>query len=197
MDRFCFSEVPMEMTAYDAEGRRKYLNSRENERFLRASQQLPEDQAAFCLTIYFTGCRITEALNLTGADIETDSGVIVIRSLKKRHRSHIRRLPIPADLAEALRVLNGEHPDQRLWDYSRTTAWRIIKEVMKNAKISGPQATAKGLRHAFGVRGAMNQIPLTVIQKWMGHSALKTTAIYLDVQEEEQRKLIARTWENP
>ena len=184
----------MKPSAYSADGRRKYLNGTENDRFLATVQQLPGDEAAFCLTIYFTGCRISEALNLTVGDIDTESDVIMIRTLKKRDRPESRRLPIPDSLAETLRAQNGEHPDQRLWSYSRSTAWRLIKRVMKQAGIEGPQATPKGLRHAFGVRGAMNQVPLTSIRKWMGHAALTTTAIYLDVQDDEQRELIARTW---
>ena len=184
----------MKSSAYDPSGRRKYLNGSENQKFLAGVQQLLGVEAAFCLTIYYTGCRISEALNIAADDIDAETNVIVIHTLKKRDRPESRRLPIPDSLAETLRGLADERPDQRLWNFSRSTAWRLIKRVMNEAEITGPQATPKGLRHAFGVRGAMNQVPLTSIRKWMGHSDLATTAIYLDVQDEEQRELIARTW---
>jgi hypothetical protein len=34
-------------------------------------------------------------------------------------------------------------------------------------------------------------------KKWLGHARLETTAIYLDVSGEEERKLAARLWEYP
>ncbi|MEM7015424.1 MAG: site-specific integrase [Verrucomicrobiota bacterium] len=183
----------MDLT-YDAAGRRKYLNESENERFLAEANKLSDAKAAFCLTIYYTGCRISEALNLKPSNVEMESGVVLIRTLKKRDRVVVRRLPIPMNLAEALAALNGERRNQRLWTFSRSTGWRLIKRVMKNAEIRGPQASPKGLRHAFGVRSVMNQVPVTAIRKWMGHSSLETTTIYLDVQDNEQRELIRRTW---
>ncbi len=65
---------------------------------------------------------------------------------------------------------------------------------MIDAGIDGVHATVKGLRHAFGVRGALGKVPLSVIQRWMGHSDPTTTAIYLAVRDDEERALIRRTW---
>ena len=67
---------------------------------------------------------------------------------------------------------------------------------MKAAGISGIHATTKGLRHAFGVRGATKQIPTNVIQGWMGHADPSTTAIYLAVKDEEERALIEKHGDN-
>jgi integrase len=52
------------MSAYDAEGRRKYLSREEGKKFVGKAAQLPREKALFCLTIYYTGCRISEAVNL-------------------------------------------------------------------------------------------------------------------------------------
>ena len=49
-------------------------------------------------------------------------------------------------------------------------------------------------KDAFGVRAALANIPVSIIQRWMGHSHPVTTAIYLEVRDEEERKMIARTW---
>lgn len=43
-----------------------------------------------------------------------------------------------------------------------------------------PQRVPKGLRHGFGVNAAVNDIPLNMLQKWLGHAQLSTTAIYAD-----------------
>lgn len=59
------------------------------------------------------------------------------------------------------------------------TGWRKIKEIMAEANIKGAQATPKGLRHGFGVYAIADcEIPLNMVQKWLGHAEIKTTAIY-------------------
>lgn len=181
-------------SAYDSGGRRKYLTKSEGLRFLRLASSLGTSRRLFCEVIHFTGCRISEALNLTGEDIDQGQSLLRIRCLKKRDRIVTRRVPVPDRLAKDLRLLASESKGERLWDFSRTTGWRVIKGVMSDAGIAGIHATAKGLRHGFGVRGALGKVPVNVIQRWMGHSDPSTTAIYLAVRDDEERELIKRTW---
>ena len=137
---------------------------------------LPRPEALFCLTIYYTGCRISEALALRPQAVDLEARAILIRSLKKRDKHEIRRIPAPAFLVKALLEIATERAGASLWTFSRTTGWRTVKRVMKAAGISGIHATTKGLRHGFGVRGAMVQIPMHLIQSWMGHADPMTTA---------------------
>ena len=185
---------PSAESAYDHEGRRKYLSRTEGRKFVQHAASLPRAEALFCLAIYYTGCRLSEALALRRQDVDAESKAVLIRSLKKRDKHEIRRLPIPGFLVDGLLNIAPTEANQPLWPFSRTTGWRIIKSVMKAATISGIHATTKGLRHGFGVRGAMMQIPLNLIQGWMGHADASTTAIYLDVRDEEERALIEKTW---
>lgn len=180
---------------HDREGRRKYLSRQEGQRFLERVVLLPTPRALFCLTLYYTGCRISEALSLRWCDLDFEMKVLLIRSLKKRSRKEIRRVPIPDFLVEAIKsVAPSSRLEDRMWVFSRTSGWRIIKRVMREAAISGVHATSKGLRHGFGVRGALGQVPLSQIQRWMGHADATTTAIYLAVQDDEERVLIEKTW---
>lgn len=181
-------------SAYDREGRRKYLTHPEGRRFLKCSRRLARKESLFCMTIFYTGMRISEALALTMQDIDFATGVVRVRTLKKREQKEFRRIPVPNSLLAGLRKLADEKSERPLWSFSRTTAWRLIKRVMVAAEITGIHATAKGLRHAFGVRGALAKIPLNLLQLWFGHSQSATTAIYLDVRDEEERELIQRTW---
>jgi integrase len=180
-------------SAYDSEGRRKYLTKSEGQRFLRHAAELPRQDALFCLTIYYSGCRISEALALRKQDIDLEMKRVLIRSLKKRDKMEIRRVPLPGFLVKELSKMPDQRGD-RLWPFSRWRGWRVIKAVMKAAEISGTHATTKGLRHGFGVRGAMVQIPVSLIQSWMGHADPSTTAIYLAVRDDEERQLIEKTW---
>ena len=62
------------------------------------------------------------------------------------------------------------------------------------AGISGPQASPKGLRHGFGVAAVQAGIPLNMVQKWLGHAQLSTTAIYADAVGAEEQVIVERMW---
>ena len=81
-----------------------------------------------------------------------------------------------------------------LWSWGRATAWRRVSEVMSMAGISGPQASPKGLRHGFGVVAVQAGIPLNMVQKWLGHAQLSTTAIYADAVGAEEQAIAERMW---
>lgn len=82
------------------------------------------------------------------------------------------------------------------WSMSRTTAWRMVKRVMRNAEIEGPQATPKGLRHGFGVAMVTsdNPLPLHILADLMGHSSTATTEIYTRVLAGEKQKMVLQAW---
>ena len=65
---------------------------------------------------------------------------------------------------------------------------------MREANIHGACASPKGLRHGFGIHAVSSGVPLTLVAKWMGHSSIKTTAIYTNAVGEEERKLAGRMW---
>ena len=77
----------------------------------------------------------------------------------------------------------------RLWRWSRTTAWRYVKAVMAAAGITGTPAMPKGLRHGFGVNAFQSNVPPHLVQRWLGHASLRTTAIYGDVIGPEERAI--------
>lgn len=67
---------------------------------------------------------------------------------------------------------------------------------MEKAGITGVKSTAKGLRHGFAIFALVEKkIPITTVQKWLGHANLETTAIYANALGIEERKLATRLWE--
>ena len=76
-----------------------------------------------------------------------------------------------------------------------TTAWTRVKVLMRRAGVGGPCAVPKGLRHGFAVEGTSERmVPLNVMQKWLGHARIETTAIYANALGKEERELASRTW---
>jgi integrase/recombinase XerD len=183
---------------YTSAGQRKYLTPAERVRFLEAAHACPrEDLRTLCLTLAYTGCRISEALALTAGSIERDAGFIAIRSLKKRKRAVVfREVPVPTELFDMLRKVHRlEDRSTRLWRLSRCRAWQLVKGIMHEAGIvPGPHATPRGLRHSFGLHAIRSGVPINLVQRWLGHASMTTTAIYLQAIGDEEREIAARMW---
>ncbi len=189
---------------YDSAGQRKYLTKEERAAFLATAEQASRDVRSLCMALTYTGCRISEALQLTADRVDLSGKVIVFESLKKRRNGIYRAVPVPQDVLTTLELVHGLREAQRgrdggksvrLWPWARVTAWRRVHEVMDSAGISGPQASPKGLRHGFGVAAVQAGIPLNMVQKWLGHAQLSTTAIYADAVGAEEISIAARMWD--
>lgn len=180
-------------TLYDLKGRRKYLTHSERMRFLAGVESLPQERKLFCLVLLFTGCRISEALQLTVERIDGELSQLVLKTLKRRNPDEQRAVPIPASLAtELIEFTSGKKGV--VWPFSRRTGWRIIKTTMMEVQIHGIQACPKGLRHGFGIANAENNVPISKTQVWMGHANIETTMIYQNAVGEEERMFAERTW---
>jgi integrase len=185
---------------YTHGGARKYLTGAERTRFIGAAERCGRaDVRALCLTLAYTGCRISEALALTPSAITADEGAIILRSLKRRNGAvAYREVPVPATLLSLLEEtfgLRARAATARLWPLSRSRAWFLIKRVMADAGIApGIHATPKGLRHGFGLHAVRSGVPLNLVQRWLGHASMTTTAIYLQAIGDEERELAARMW---
>ncbi|WP_241479137.1 tyrosine-type recombinase/integrase [Leisingera sp. ANG-M1] len=171
-------------------GHRKYLNAVERDRFTAAAHAQPDKACLLCLTLLWTGGRLSEVLALKPEHISRDEGAVIFRTLKKRDQIVFRQVPVPRSLITALS--EGKKP---LFPWQRTQAWTIVKSVMQDACISGPQATARGLRHSFAVHAVTRGVPLHLIQRWLGHSRLETTAIYSQALGPEERQIAERMWD--
>jgi integrase/recombinase XerD len=182
---------------FDASGQRKYLTPTQRREFLRVAQDAAGPVSTFCATLGLTGCRISEALGLTGSRVDVAGGILLFESLKKRRRGIYRGVPVPPAFLETLASVHDllSLRDARLWEWSRTTAWRRVKEVLDAAEIRGLCASPKGVRHAFGIKAVTSEVPLPMIQKWLGHSRLATTAIYTNAIGPEEQEIARRMWD--
>lgn len=193
-----YSRDDQEGSLYTPTGERKYLTPDERQAFISAARLTDRPEVgSFCLTLALTGCRISEALAVTGASVIPDRGCLVLRCLKKRRAGIFRDVPVPDDLIDLLLSVHrtdGQRSD-RLWTLSRGRYWHLVKEVMAAAGIKhGPHATPKGLRHAFGLHAIRSGVPLNLVQRWLGHASMTTTAIYLQALGDEEREIASRMW---
>lgn len=191
-----------EETLFDINGHRLYLTQAERQAFYQAAKNTDRETRTFCHCLYMTGCRISEALEVSVDRIDMEEQTIIFRTLKKRTKTVYRSVPVPSDYLDALDMVHGireakqQGKTPKLWTFSRSTAWRKVKAVMIEAGIDTalPHATAKGLRHAYGIHAIASGVPVTELKTLLGHADLKTTSIYLNTQGAEKRALVSRMW---
>ena len=66
---------------HDALGRRLYLTPGERAAFLRTALGHDRPVRTFCSLLYYTGCRISEALHVTPRQVDFADQVIIVESL--------------------------------------------------------------------------------------------------------------------
>lgn len=190
-------------TLYSPEGLRLYLTAAERLAFYEAAKDAERLTRTFCHTLHISGCRISEALEMPVERVDLEAKALTFRTLKKRRSGVYRVVPVPDSYIDSLDMVHGVREAQRqgktslrLWSWHRATAWRKVKAVMIEAGIDTalPHATAKGLRHAFGIHAIDSGVPVTELQQLLGHADIRTTQMYLNAQGEEKRSLSARMW---
>ena len=162
--------------------------------FLRAADDAAPETRALAHVLAYTGCRISEALTLCRHQLDPSCHALTLRTLKWRRIAY-RVVPIPREVTTMLLALPvHQQAPERFFVWHRSTAWRRIKTVMAAARLDGPQASPKGLRHGFGHRALQKNVPPSLAQRWLGHRDPRTTAIYQNAVGEDERAFAERMW---
>jgi len=185
---------------YATKNQRKYTNRKERNAFLLAAKDSPGPVRTLCHVIAMTGCRPSEALALTSDCVDFGIGSLVFRTLKQRNAVRMRAIPVPPDLLADLDLVYDIKAHQkkgeavRLFPYTRQYVHKHVRAVMHKAGVYGPIACPRGLRHGFGVLAIEVAKDPWMVMKWLGHTDLKNTLVYMAAQGEEERRAIAGTW---
>ncbi|HID04281.1 MAG TPA: site-specific integrase [Aigarchaeota archaeon] len=149
----------------------------ERARKLRESGELELSDYLFFGFVFFTGCRISEILNLKKKDINLKRLVAIIRQLKKR-KEFKREVIIPEFLREDLKVyLEGLEENKRLFPFARNTAYLKVKALTG----FNPHA----FRHTFAIEILKRTNNLEYARRLLGHSNYNTLKHYLDFTVED------------
>lgn len=137
-------------------------------------------------TMYYTGGRISEIINLKIKDVDLENKIIYIIDGKG---GKDRKIPINNKLLKILknyknniRVVdkysNNFFANKRSGLVSSSYVNKIIKEASITSNIN-KKISAHTLRHSFGTNLLNKGASLVSIQKLLGHSNLSVTSIYL------------------
>lgn len=137
-------------------------------------------------TLYATGMKMSNLINLRTSDVNAKIGYIYCKSDKARDRI----IPVYAYardcLAEYLEV-RKTFPDSDKTDIlflnlegkqlSRQGVWKMIKYYYSKSGLSG-DITPSMLRHSFAMHLLENGVDLKSLQEMLGHNDIETTRIY-------------------
>jgi site-specific recombinase XerD len=142
-----------------------------------------------CLTtIYACGLRLQESLRLEVGDIDSERQLLHIRQAKG---GKDRYVPLPLTVLPLLRQYWATHRHPQLLFPSRhkcgqqldtqpmnaSSVQKAFKAALKNNGIA-KRATIHTLRHSWATHLLEAGVNLRLIQVWLGHKSLRTTAIY-------------------
>ena len=137
-------------------------------------------------TIYATGIRVSELINLDIDDVNLELGLIKCSNAKKT-----RAIPLYPVALRTLSVYIREirptmiaSPDEKALfvnvngvRMSRQGFWKILKHYQSTAHID-KEITPHTLRHSFAVHLLENGADLGSLQELMGHSDISSTQLY-------------------
>jgi len=139
--------------------------------------------------LWQTGARISEALSIKVSDIDFYSKVVRMPSLKKRS-PQIKTIPLQGDLIGEIGAYVGQEglsKEDRIFSITRQHAYRIVRGACVKVGIEEHRSHPHVLRHSFAVNSVLQRVPLPILQKWMGHSDIKNTMVYLNILSQDTR----------
>jgi integrase/recombinase XerD len=138
------------------------------------------------MVTYSTGLRMSETINLRVEDI--DSGRMQLR-IKQAKGAKDRYGILSQVLLEQLRFYFKTYkpkdwlfPSQLSEKISGRTVQQIFKAALKKANIL-KKVSIHSLRHSFATHMMEQGVSLPIIQQLLGHKSLRTTSVYLHVQQ--------------
>ncbi|MBC6360871.1 site-specific tyrosine recombinase XerD [Lactobacillus apis] len=155
-------------------------------------------------TLYATGIRVSELINLKFSDLHEE-----LKLLKVLGKGSKERLIPISDVAiswiksyqekvrDPLLLKSGKYTDtiflnNRGGTLTRQAVWQIIKRYCQMAGIR-KNVTPHTLRHTFATHLLENGADLRVVQEILGHSDISTTQIYTNLSQQHILQVYAKT----
>lgn len=148
---------------------------------------------AIISTIYATGLRVSEALNLRIDAIDSKRMQILVRQGKGQKDRVVMLSPVLLGLLRTywkryrpnLVLFPGRNPESPI---NREQIGLVVKDAAKRAGIT-KNVSPHTLRHSFATHLLEAGYDVRKIQILMGHRSLKTTTVYMHVAKECLREI--------
>ena len=163
----------------------QYLEAHEVNAIIKAA---PSPRAKLLmLEQWRAGLRVSEALDLEVRDLSLDTTHPTLR-VRDGKGGRSRLVPVHPELHSALTtaLAYGNINQGKLVKAHPTTAWRWVRAAVKRAEELGVLPPGKHigthtLRHSYARHYLINGVPINYLSRWLGHSSIQTTLIYLEL----------------
>lgn len=143
---------------------------------------------AILALLYSCGLRVSELINLRWKDVDRSRMIInIIQAKGNKDRQVGLNDKLIGLLEQYYReykpkefVLNGQFPNKEL-RYSERSVGEVVKQLAAKAGIDNKRVYTHLIRHCHATHLLENGIDLSIIQKLLGHSNIKTTQIYTHI----------------
>lgn len=155
-------------------------------------------------TLYATGMRVSELINLTEDNVHADLALIRVIGKGNKERlipiSHVAltwikryeqkvRLPLLLKKGQSSEYIFLNNRGGRL---TRQAVWQMIKRYCRQAGIE-KDVTPHTLRHTFATHLLENGADLRVVQEILGHADISTTQIYTNLTQNHILQVYRKT----
>jgi site-specific recombinase XerD len=186
-----------------------FLEITEVENLLRAPEKFPNQNPLITLrdkaileTLFSTGLRVSELINLDRRQVNLERGEFMIRG--KGDKERIVFLSDSAKDAVSEYTKKRKDSYQPLFihvggvqdkyedgEYMRLTARSVQRMIKKYAKMVGiiKEVTPHILRHSFATDLLINGADIRSVQSMLGHSSITTTQIYTHITDKQLREV--------
>ena len=141
---------------------------------------------ALLMLIYSAGLRLGEARRLKASDIDSSRMLVRVQQAKGfKDRYSIlspKALELLREYWKKYRPVVWLFETRRGKQMSQSAVGIAFRKALRKAGIR-KQTGIHGLRHSFATHLLEQGVSLPLIQKLLGHRSLKTTSVYLHVQE--------------
>lgn len=119
-----------------------------------------------CKLMYYCGLRVSEVCNLRREDMDLKKRMLYVEKSKNLQN---RWVIIPSKIINDLR-------DFKQLDTNRKNIYNSVKRIARKMKWN---ISPHSLRHSYATSLMNKGMPITDVQKLLGHSHIQTTDVYL------------------
>ena len=143
------------------------------------------------LVAFSHGLRASEVISLTFNDIQ--DGRIVVQRLKGSRRTDQPLLssdnPLLDERNEIIEYARGKEGNQRLFNLTRGTFWRVMQRHSATAGIPKRKAHPHVLKHTIAMQ-IIGPAGIENTRQYLGHKSGASTMEYLKVTDEEASRAV-------
>ena len=154
---------------------------------VRRACETPRDLAVVDI-LYSTGCRVAELVNMKLSDINTKDNSVQIIGKGKKHNIVYLNEKAQISLSDYMAVRKGDSEYIFLSErapYKQISTRTVELLFSRIGEALNVKLTPHILRHTSATLALQSGMPITQVQKMLGHANVNTTQIYAETSQEE------------